>query len=83
MERKRRIPLQPGGPPADVTEVGFQAVGEHWNEYLLDDGTVARLKPIVTNVYRIDGQYDPKGQPAYMIESNNVVAISAAEQAGT
>ena len=42
MERKRKVP----GPDGDIhgaTEVGFHSSDEHWNEYLLDDGTVARL----------------------------------------
>lgn len=80
MERKRRIPFPPDGTPRDVTEVGFRSMGEHWNEYLLDDGTVARAKLVVTTVYRIDGQVDHKGQPVYLLESTNVVATSASEK---
>lgn len=78
MERKRKINL-PGRGEVDATEVGFRSTGEYWNEYLLDDGTVARLKLVVTSVYRLDGEFDQKGQPAYIIESGNVVAISATE----
>lgn len=76
MERKRRIEV-PGQGQIDVTEVGFRSDGEYWNEYLLDDGTVARVKLVVTSVYRVDGQVDPKGQPVYLIESSNVMSISA------
>lgn len=82
MERKRRIPV-PGRGPTDVTEVGFRAAGEYWNEYLLDDNTVVRVKLVVTNVYRIDGESDSKGQPVYLIESKNVLATSAAEENGS
>ena len=78
MERKRQIP-GPNGNLMNVTEVGYRPSGEYWNEYLLDDGTVARLRLIVTSVYRVDGKVDSKGQPVYMIESKNVVAISAGE----
>ena len=79
MERKRQIRL-PNGDFVDATEIGHRATGEHWSEYLLDDGTVARLKLVVTNVYRVDGQRDAKGQPVYVIESTNVVSISTTEQ---
>ena len=82
MERKRHV-QGPDGAMHDATEVGFRSAGEHWNEYLLDDGTVARLKLVVTGVLRIDGMRDQKGQPAYVIESTNVVAISAVEQGGS
>ena len=44
MERKRRV-TGPDGQLTDATEVGFRTHGEHWNEYLLDDGTVIRLPP--------------------------------------
>ena len=79
MERKRQI-RTPTGDFVDATELGFRATGEHWSEYLLDDGTVARLKLVATNVYRLDGQRDAKGQPVYVIESTNVVSISAVEE---
>ncbi len=76
MERKRQIPIQGQG-LVDVTEVGFRSTGEYWNEYLLDDGTVARIKLVVANVFRVDGQTDNKGQPFYVIESTNITSISA------
>jgi predicted RNase H-like HicB family nuclease len=45
MERKRKV-QGPDGDVYDATEVGFRSSGEHWNEYLLDDGTVERDKLI-------------------------------------
>ena len=82
MERKRRLPLGPGGQRVAVTELGYRAAGEYWNECLLDDGTVARLKLVVSNVYRIDGQTYHISQPRYWIEAINVMAISASGEAG-
>lgn len=66
--------------PREATEVGFRAAGEHWNEYLLDDGTVLRLKLVVTNVVKIDGLYDNDGNPAYLAQSTNVVGVSSPEE---
>lgn len=80
MERKRKLP-GPDGVLYDATEVGFRSTGEHWNEYLLDDGTVARIKLIVTTIHRLEGIRDQKGQPSYIIESTNVTAVSATEEA--
>jgi len=78
MERKRQI-RGPDGHPMNVVEIGYRASGEYWNEYLLDDGTVARVKVVVTSVYRVDGQVDHKGQPAYMVETTTLTAISAVD----
>ena len=64
----------------DATELGFRPAGENWNEYLLDDGTVVRIKLVVTEVARIDGQYDAEGNPHYAIKSTNVIAISVPDE---
>lgn len=76
MERRRKI-TGPDGQPVDAVEVGFRALGEHWNEYLLDDNSVVKLKLVVTGVNRIEGHTDEKGQPVYLVESTNVMSVSA------
>jgi hypothetical protein len=58
----------------------FQTGGEHWNEYLLDDGTVLRMKLVVTEVVRLEGMYDLKGDPSYAVQSTNVTAVSAPDE---
>ena len=78
MERKKKI-LGPQG-EIEVTEVGYRTSGEFWNEYLTDDGSVVRVKLVVTDIVRVDGQYDPQGQPAYLVQSSSVVAVSAPEE---
>ncbi len=62
-----------------ATEIGYRASGEHWNEYLVDDGTVVRIKLVVTEILRVEGQYDPQGNPLYMMTSTNVTSVSAPE----
>ena len=57
----------------------FQTGGEHWNEYLVDDGSVLRLKLVATEVIRLDGQFDQEGNPLYMVNSTNVLTVSAPE----
>lgn len=79
MGRKKRIPL-PDGSVVEGEIIPFRGDVEHWNEYLLDDGTVVRMKPIVTEIARLDGQYDPEGNPAYMVFSTNVTHVSSPEE---
>ncbi len=78
MGRKKKVPLA-NGSSADATIVPFRGDVEHWNEYLLDDGTVLRMKSIVTEVARLDGEYDAEGNPAYVVNSTNVTHVSAPE----
>ncbi len=79
MPRSRKIPL-PDGSEADAEILGFRSSGEHWNEYLVDDGSVLKLKPVVTEILRLEGQYDPMGNPIYLIQSTNVVAVDAPDE---
>lgn len=79
MERKRKV-TGPDGKMVEATEVGFRSSGEYWNEYLLDDGSVARIKLVATAVLRIDGVYDDSGNPAYLVQSTNVVNVSSPDE---
>ena len=74
MERKRVMDFGEG--PKEVTEVGYRTGGEYWNEYLLDDGTVVRIKLIATAMLRVDGEQDNMGNPRYVVAHTNVTAVS-------
>lgn len=76
--RKKKVNV--GGNLVDGTEVGFRPSGEHWNEYLLDDGTLVRIKLVVTEVVRIDDAYDSNGEPVYVVNSTNVMRVSAPDE---
>lgn len=77
MTRRRKMDLGQG--PVDVVEEPFKANVENWNEYMLDDGTVLRVKTVVTEILRVENQFDLEGNPAYLIKSQNVTAVSAPE----
>lgn len=79
MARKKKVPL-PDGRVVEGTIMPFQTGGEHWNEYLVDDGTVVRVKLVVTEIIRVDGEYDAQGDPIYTVQSTNVSNISAPEE---
>ena len=51
MPRTRRI-QGPDGQEREAEPVGFRTSGEHFNEYLLDDGTVLQIKLVLTEVWR-------------------------------
>lgn len=78
-QRHRKI-RGPDGRELDALEMPFQVGGEHWNEYVCDDGSVVRLKPVVTEIFRIEGEYDPMGNPVYVVNSTNVVSVSAPDE---
>jgi hypothetical protein len=74
----RKIKVKgPDGQDHDGVEMSFQNAREHWNEYLLDDGTILRLKPVATGVVKIEGMYDQQGNPIYILNSTNIMVASA------
>jgi hypothetical protein len=80
MERRRKIPAADGS-LLDAIEMPFQTGAEHWNEYLLHDGSVVRVKTVVTEVYRIEGKYDAEGNPQYVLKSTQIVSLSPSDRA--
>jgi hypothetical protein len=70
---------QSDGDEVEADVIGFRASGEHWNEYLLDDGTVFRIKLVVTEIARVKGVYDAKGDPVYAATHTQVTAVDSPE----
>lgn len=62
----------------DGSEIAVSESTEKWSEVTLEDGTVLRIKPSVLSAIRIDGQYDPEGNPAYLIKAQQVVMVVSA-----
>ena len=60
----------PEGEPVD-----FEVVKEDWNEYRLTDGSTLKIKLVLTGVMRLNSQYDPVGNPVYVISSQNAVRV--------
>lgn len=75
---KKRIPFQ--GREVEATPVSPTSASEHWNQYLLEDSSVVRMKLVATEFLRLDGEYDADGNPIYLIRSTNVVAVEAPEE---
>ena len=77
---RRKIQLGPGGPEKDAQLVDIQQSSEHWNQYLLGDGTVLRIKLVATEVWRIEGEWDQEGNPFYVVKSSNVLSVNPPEE---
>jgi hypothetical protein len=76
---KKKIPVA-GGQEVDATVMPFQVGSENWNEYLLEDGTVLRVKLVATEVVKVDDAYNANNEPVYLIRSQNIVAPSVPDR---
>lgn len=80
-ERKTKIPFPtPQSQPVDGFEVSVKESTERWTEILLDDGSVLRLKPSVISAIRIEGHYDPEGNPMYALKAGQVMIVASAPE---
>jgi hypothetical protein len=78
-ERKTKIPFPtPTSPLRDGTEIGVKESTERWSEITLDDGSVLRLKPSVFSAVRIEGEWDPEGNPMYAVRAGQVLLVQYA-----
>ncbi len=71
-----KVKIQYGGHQVDATLIDVNQTSERWNEYFLEDGSVLKMKLVLTKVYRVDEQYDGDGNPVYVMQSTNVTAIN-------
>lgn len=63
----------------DATIIDFEAERENFSTYILHDGTALKIKPVLTEVFRVDGQYLPNGDPVYGVNAQQVIAVNAPE----
>lgn len=61
----------------DGTEVPVTESVERWTELKLEDGAVLRVKPIIMSVVRMEGKYDPQGNPMYAIQGGHAMVIGS------
>jgi hypothetical protein len=56
-----------------MQEVDFSIVNEDWSRYIVNDGTVIRVRIMVRKILRT-AEVNPQGYPNFSIESMNVVS---------
>jgi hypothetical protein len=56
------------------------SANERFSEYTLEDGSVVRIKSVVTSFVRIDGQWDQEGNPMYVIKAAPILTVVSAPE---
>ena len=72
-----KVSLNLGGRQVAATPIEVNQCSEKWNEYFLEDGSVVKMKLVVKKIFRVDGEYDPDGNPVYFVQSTNVTTVSS------
>jgi hypothetical protein len=71
----KKVQVPYNGKMVTGTEVQVTETIERWTEVTLEDGTRLRLKSAVMTGVRIDGEYDPEGNPVYVLNAAPVLAM--------
>jgi len=75
-----RIKINYGGEEVEATPLEINQAQEYWNHYLLDDGSVVKIKLVATKVVRIENKFDDERNPVYLVKSTNIMNVSSPEQ---
>ena len=75
-----KVMINYGGRQVEATPIDVNQSHEKWNEYLLEDGTVLKMKIVLKKVLRIDGEYDAEGNPIYVMQSQNVTSVNSPKE---
>lgn len=57
-------------------DISFDPIEENWNEYLINNGFVLRIKPIISQINRLNSVNEVTGTPNYGINVQPMVKIS-------
>lgn len=58
----------------NLKDMRYSIVFEEWNEYVLEDGTVMRIKSSATEIARTD-KFDRNGDPVYFVNTSQILAL--------
>jgi hypothetical protein len=75
-EVKKKLPVF--GFEVDVSEVPIVKATEEFNEYVLEDGSVLKVKSVATSIMRVEGQFLPDGKPVYIVVTSPAVRVDSA-----
>lgn len=72
-----KVKINFGPEIVEATPIEVNQANEYFNQYVLEDGTMLKMKLVATKVFRIDGRYDGEGNPLYFVQSTNVVSVNS------
>ncbi len=78
MGRPVRVLFQ--GRMVEGEELDFEPLKESWNEYRCSDGSYVRIKLVVAKITRLNERTET-GEPVYVVNSSNVLAVTPPPEA--
>ena len=70
--------IDTNGRTVEAKRVGFKPLEEVWNVYQLEDGTILKIRLIVSEVFQLPDHDPMTGVPQLLVKSTNVIAVQPA-----
>ena len=78
-DRKQKVQLPGSNAIVDAVEVTVDEATERWTDIQLADGSHIRIKTVVLEVLRLEGQYDGDGKPLYQLKASQIMTVTSPE----
>ncbi len=79
IRRKGTVVTAPGQPPKPAELMEITRADEKFSIYDLDDGTQLRMRAAVTEIWRVIDEFDPDGNPFYVVKAQGTMSVLAPE----
>ena len=76
--RMSKVKIDTGGRTVEAKRVGFKPLEEVWNVYQLEDGTILKIRLILSEVFQLTDHDPMTGMPQLLVKSTNVIAVQPA-----
>lgn len=70
-----KVKMNIGGQTVEADTMSFSALEEPWARYKLDDGTIIKIKIVLSDVFKLPTPDPLTGLPQIVVKSGNVMSV--------
>ena len=71
----KKVQMNIGQNRVEAEAMGFDQIDEAWSRYRLEDGTIVKLKVVVSDVFKLPNPDPVTGLPQLVVRSSNVMSV--------
>jgi hypothetical protein len=71
----KKIKMNLGGQTVEAESMNYKSIDEPWSSIRLDDGSIIKLKLVISDVFKLPTPDQLTGLPQYIVRSSNVMSV--------
>src|ERR1700731_2914928 len=75
----KTVKMNLGGQTVEAESMTYRPLNEPWSSYQLDDGSIIKLRLVLSDVFKLPTPDSLTGLPQYIIRSSNVMSVEPPE----